>query len=205
MSRLEKTTVGNGEIIVGDALDILPKLGDRKFQLTIADPPYFQVLLEESWDNTWKSPDDYLDWTLKWVRECKKVLRPDGLLYVFGQLGKRVNVCLHSCSLLAKEMRFHDMIIWDRAVGYNERYDSFTPPQYKMVLALRHSANSTPYFNKDAVRILFLTAEPQSQPPRSSAENGQALGSIPTTARSRKRKWRESWPPQNLVSVELPR
>jgi len=153
-SALDKETIGNGEIIVGDALDILPKFGDNEFQLIIADPPYFQVLLEESWDNTWKSPEDYLAWTLQWVRECKRILRPDGLLYIFGQLGKREHVWLHTCSMLAKEMQFHDMIIWDRAVGYNERYDSFTP-QYEMVLALRHSANSTPFFNKDAVRLPY--------------------------------------------------
>jgi excisionase family DNA binding protein len=158
---LDQTKVGNGEIIVGDALDIIPKFDDRKFQLIIADPPYFQVLLEESWDNTWKSPDDYLEWTLKWVRECKRVLRPDGLLYVFGQLGKREHVWLHTCSMLAREMQFHDMIIWDRAVGYNERYDSFTP-QYEMVLALRHSANSTPYFDKDAVRLPYEEEKIQS-------------------------------------------
>ena len=148
------TAVGNGEILAGDALDILPTLASGEFQLIIADPPYFQVLLDESWDNTWKSADDYLEWTLKWVRECKRVLRPDGLLYVFGQLGKREHVWLHVCSLLSKEMQFHDMIIWDRAVGYNERYDSFTP-QYEMILALRHPGNSTPYFDKDAVRLQY--------------------------------------------------
>lgn len=160
-SQFKTIVAGNGEIIVGDALEILPNLRDREFQLIIADPPYFQVLLEESWDNTWKSPDEYLEWTLEWVRECKKVLRPDGLLYVFGQLGKREHVWLHVCSLLAKEMQFHDMIIWDRAVGYNERYDSFTP-QYEMVLALRHSSNSTPYFNKDAVRLPYEEEKIQS-------------------------------------------
>lgn len=56
--------------------------------------------------------------------------------------------------MLAKEMQFHDMIIWDRAVGYNERYDSFTP-QYEMVLVLRHAANTKPFFDKDAVRLSY--------------------------------------------------
>jgi site-specific DNA-methyltransferase (adenine-specific) len=158
---LESVPLGNGRVIAGDALQILPKLGDAEFQLIIADPPYFQVLLEESWDNTWTSADDYLDWTIKWVRECKRVLRPDGLLYIFGQLGKREHVWLHTCSMLAKEMQFHDMIIWDRAVGYNERYDSFTP-QYEMVLVLRHSANSKPYFDKDAVRLQYEEEKIQS-------------------------------------------
>ncbi len=124
------------------------------FQMIVADPPYFQVLLEEQWDNTWRSTDEYLNWTLDWVRECKRVLRQDGLLYIFGQLGKREHVWLHTCSMLAKEMQFHDMIIWDRVVGYNERYDSFTP-QYEMILVLRQAANAKPYFDKDADRLPY--------------------------------------------------
>lgn len=146
--------IGNGKIHTGDALKILPAFEEHIAQTVIADPPYFQVLPDEDWDNRWGSENDYLEWTLRWVKQCGRILRPDGILYVFGQLGKREHVWLHTCSLLAKEMQFHDMIIWDRAVGYNERHDSFTP-QYEMILALRKSAGSKPYFNKDAVRIPY--------------------------------------------------
>lgn len=147
-------TIGNGEIRLGDALNVLPSLPSNHFQMIVADPPYFQVLLEEHWDNTWQSSDEYLDWTLEWVRQCKRVLKQDGLLYIFGQLGKREHVWIHTCSMLAKEMQFHDMVIWDRAVGYNERYDSFTP-QYEMVLVLRQEANTKPFFDKDSVRLTY--------------------------------------------------
>lgn len=74
------------------------------------------------------------------------------LMYIFGQLGKREHVWLHLCSDLTKTLQFHDMIIWDRVVGYNERRDSFTP-QYEMILVLRKQENI--YFNKDAVRIQY--------------------------------------------------
>jgi len=148
------TQIGNGIIHQRDAIDFLKEYDGEKFQLIIADPPYFQVLLEHHWDNTWENSVNYLAWTRQWVRACKSVLRPDGLLYIFGQLGKREHVWLHNCSMLASVMQFHDMIIWDRAVGYNERSDSFTP-QYEMILVLRQSANSEPYFNKDAVRISY--------------------------------------------------
>lgn len=157
MYRAQPTTsakIGNGEIITGNALIVLETFEPNQFQTVIADPPYFQVLLDEEWDNSWQSAEDYLDWTLRWVKLCKRVLKQDGLLYIFGQLGKREHVWLHVCSLLAKEMQFHDMIVWDRAVGYNERSDSFTP-QYEMVLVLRQAANSNPYFNKDAVRLPY--------------------------------------------------
>ncbi|MDD5199511.1 MAG: site-specific DNA-methyltransferase [Terrimicrobiaceae bacterium] len=146
--------IGQGRIICADALEGLNEVADGSVQLIIADPPYFQVLVEHGWDNSWNGPEEYLAWTIEWVRACRRVLRGDGLLYVFGQLGKREHVWLHTCSLLAKEMQFHDMIIWDRAVGYNERSDSFTP-QYEMILALRHAANAAPYFDKDAVRLPY--------------------------------------------------
>lgn len=154
-------TIGNGEIRPGDALYVLPSLPSNQFQTIVADPPYFQVLLEAPWDNTWQSSEEYLNWTLDWVRECKRVLKQDGLLYIFGQLGKREHVWLHTCSMLAKEMQFHDMIIWDRAVGYNERYDSFTP-QYEMILVLRQAANAKPYFDKDAIRLPYEEDKIQS-------------------------------------------
>jgi len=145
--------VGNGCIFTGDALTVLPALEANIAQVIVADPPYYQVL-DAAWDNEWRSPEDYLQWTLRWARACKRVLRDDGLLYVFGQLGKREHIWLHTCSLLAREMQFHDMLIWDRAVGYNKRRDSFTP-QYEMILALRKCGDAKVYFDKDAVRIPY--------------------------------------------------
>ncbi|HXG83455.1 MAG TPA: site-specific DNA-methyltransferase [Pyrinomonadaceae bacterium] len=44
--------------------------------------------------------------------------------------------------------------VWDRAVGYNERYDSFTPC-YEMILVLRKSKDAKPFFDKDAVRLSY--------------------------------------------------
>lgn len=145
--------VGNGKIYAGDALEIIPRLEHASAQVIIADPPYFQVL-DEDWDHKWTSQQAYLDFMAQWVQQCKMILRADGLLYIFGQLGKREHVWLHTCALLTKQMQFHDMLIWDRAVGYNERHDSFTA-QYEMILVLRKSAAATPYFNKDAVRLPY--------------------------------------------------
>jgi site-specific DNA-methyltransferase (adenine-specific) len=141
-------------LLLGDTLEMMASLPAREFQAIIADPPYFQVLLGHEWDTAWPSAEDYLDWTLQWVRGCRTLLKDDGLLFIFGQLGKREHVWLHMCSLLAKEMQFHDMLIWDRAVGYNERRDSFTP-QYEMVLVLRKSEEAKVFFDKDAVRIPY--------------------------------------------------
>jgi site-specific DNA-methyltransferase (adenine-specific) len=55
-------------------------------------------------------------------------------------------------SRLTQQHQFHDLIIWDRAVGYDERRDSFTP-QYEMVLVMRKGEKVK--FHKDAVRVPY--------------------------------------------------
>ncbi len=140
------------QIIEGDAVEELEKLPGSIAQSIIADPPYFNVLEDESWDTQWKTADDYLTWCDGWVAQSMRVLRDDGLVFIFGQLGKREHTFLHLMSRLSQQHQFHDLIIWDRAVGYDERRDSFTP-QYEMVLVLRKGDNVK--FNKDAVRIPY--------------------------------------------------
>lgn len=146
--------MNTNEIIHGDCLSELRKFKNNIFQLIVADPPYFQVLLNEDWDNQWTSEKAYLDWSIEWIKECGRTLKEDGLFYIFGQLGKREHIWLHLMSMASNVLQFHDLIIWDRAVGYNERGDSFTPC-YEMILVLRKSKNANPFFNKDAIRIPY--------------------------------------------------
>jgi DNA modification methylase len=142
-------------IIHGDALTELQKLPTGVAQSIIADPPYFNVLEDEAWDTQWKTAADYLAWCDAWVAESMRVLRDDGLAFIFGQLGKREHTFLHLMSRLSQQHQFHDLIIWDRAVGYDERRDSFTP-QYEMILVLRKGDDVK--FNKGAVRIPYDAA-----------------------------------------------
>ena len=135
-------------VFKSDALAALRRLETESVQLIIADPPYFQVP-GRRWDRQWRTEEDYSRWSLAWLTEAMRVLRADGLLYCFGQLGKREHIFLHLMSEAARHWQFHDLITWDRAVGYNVRRDSFTPAT-EMILVLRKSAR--PKFNKSAVR-----------------------------------------------------
>lgn len=123
-------------------------LPERSIQLIIADPPYFNVL-DHEWDQQWRNPDEYVEWSLTWLAGAMRVLREDGLLYCFGQLGKREHGFLHLMSEASRRWQFHDLITWDRVVGYNERRDSFTPAT-ELILVLRKSPD--PKFDKSAVR-----------------------------------------------------
>ena len=135
-----------------DALELLPSFPAESVHLVIADPPYFRVL-KESWDNQWDDEAAYLDWSMFWLREAMRVLVPGGLCYVFGQVGKREHVWLHLMSAATREFGFHDLLIWDRVVGYNTRRDSFDPA-FEQILVLKKEGDVA-RFDKDAVREAY--------------------------------------------------
>jgi len=143
-----RSGVAGGRLVEGDAGAELRRLATQSVQAVLADPPYDNVL-DEDWDSQWSGAEEFLDWSMDWAGECMRLLREDGLFFCFGQLGKREHVFIHLMSRLCAAFQFHDLLIWDRVVGYNERRDSFTPA-YEMILVLRKGGR--PKFNKAAVR-----------------------------------------------------
>jgi DNA modification methylase len=66
-----------------DCLAFLKTLDDESVDLVIVDPPYFEIV-KDSWDNQWKSEQEYLDWCEEWTTECFRVLKPGRCFYVWG-------------------------------------------------------------------------------------------------------------------------
>ncbi len=71
----------NGEIWVGDAISWLKTLERESVDLIFADPPYNAKKAE--WD-TFESQEAYLTWSLEWMQEAARVLKPTGTLYICG-------------------------------------------------------------------------------------------------------------------------
>lgn len=71
----------NGEIFVGDVIDWLQTLDDETVDLVFADPPY--NLKKAEWD-TFESQQAYVNWSLQWIQEAARVLKPTGTLYICG-------------------------------------------------------------------------------------------------------------------------
>ena len=66
-----------------DALELLQSLDDKSVDLILTDPPYYK-LLKVSWDNQWKTKDEYLNWLETIVKECQRVLKDNGSFYMFA-------------------------------------------------------------------------------------------------------------------------
>jgi len=84
-------------IIIGDCLEELAKLPDASVDLVFADPPYNLQLerellrpnntrvdgVDDEWDR-FDSFADYDKFCRAWLGECRRVLKPDGAIWVIG-------------------------------------------------------------------------------------------------------------------------
>ncbi|NLF09064.1 MAG: site-specific DNA-methyltransferase [Pirellulaceae bacterium] len=71
----------SGTLWVGDCIEWLKSLKTGSVDLIFADPPY--NIGKADWDE-FDSHDDYIDWSLRWIEEASRVLKPHGSLYVCG-------------------------------------------------------------------------------------------------------------------------
>ena len=85
------------KIIKGDCIEILKKLPTSSVDLIFADPPYNLQLKKELYrpnetkvdgvDDEWdkfSSFKEYDEFSIAWLKECKRVLKPNGTLWVIG-------------------------------------------------------------------------------------------------------------------------
>ena len=85
------------KIINGDCLVELKKIPDKTFDLVFADPPYNLQLknkltrpdssevnaVDDKWDQ-FESFEKYDEFTISWLKECKRILKKNGALWVIG-------------------------------------------------------------------------------------------------------------------------
>jgi modification methylase len=84
-------------ILVGDCLKELAKLPDASIDLVFADPPYYLQLdgellrpnntVVDGVDDAWDKFDDFASYdrfTRAWLTECRRILKPDGAIWVIG-------------------------------------------------------------------------------------------------------------------------
>lgn len=85
------------QILQGNSLDVLKKIPDKSIDLVFADPPYNLQLSDtlyrpdqttvEAVTNDWDRFDTYASYdkfSLTWLKECKRVLKDNGALWVIG-------------------------------------------------------------------------------------------------------------------------
>lgn len=134
----------NGEIHVGDAIQWLSSLDSESVDLVFADPPY--NIKKAEWD-TFESQEHYIAWSLTWIEQAARVLKPSGTLYICG-FSEVLADLKHPASKFFKGCRWLVWYYMNKANLGNDWGRS-----HESMLHLRKGTHFT--FNTDLVRIPY--------------------------------------------------
>src|SRR5690606_4248745 len=155
-------SVGLDQIIVGDCLEVLAKLPTASVDLVFADPPYNLQLdkdllrpnntrvdgVDDEWDK-FTDFEDYDRFSRAWLRECRRVLKRDGAIWVIGSYHNifRLGVALQDLGFWIQ-----NDIIWRKTNPMpNFRGKRFTNAHETLIWAAR-DRKSRVTFNYEAMK-----------------------------------------------------
>lgn len=138
--------MSNIDIIIGDALVEMEKIGTDSVDLIVADPPYN---LGKDYGNNHdiQGFDECLAFSRSWLRQARRILKPTGTIYVF--MGFRFISYLYD--ILDRDLRmfFNNWIVWHYTQGMGKT-KGFSP-RHDDILMFTKSPRFK--FNLDAVRV----------------------------------------------------
>lgn len=99
----------------GDCLEKLRLIEPMSVQAVITDPPYMigsiSVGDPSSKSGTWADMENSAYWFSAWITQCKRILKPDGFLIVFGNW-RSIPTLIRAFSLA--EIQAQSCMVWDK-------------------------------------------------------------------------------------------
>lgn len=79
----EQNSVGfpDGALFTGDSIEWMKSINDESVDMVFADPPY--NIKKADWDD-FGSQERYIEWSMQWIEQASRILKPTGSLYVCG-------------------------------------------------------------------------------------------------------------------------
>lgn len=134
----------NGSIYAEDCLRFLKSIESETADAVFADPPY--NIGKAEWDDI-GNQNEYIKWSLAWIEEAARILKPDGALFVCGFTEILADI-------RRPAMRFFDKcrwLIWYYDNKANLRND--WGRSHESIICFRKGSKFT--FNTDDVRIPY--------------------------------------------------
>ena len=149
----EKVTMTKKEnefscVVLGDSLDVLGKIKSNTVDLIFADPPYgigkdFGITKDSFLD-----VNQYLNWSISWIDECMRVLKPNGTMYFMSS-----TQFMPALDRYVDEKYFViNRIVWiydSSGVQSKSKFGSL----YEPILMITHSKNSSYTFNYQDILV----------------------------------------------------
>jgi DNA modification methylase len=134
------------KVIQGDAIIELKKIKTHSVDLMIADPPY-NLAKDYGNNHDLKGFEEYLDFSLSWLQEAHRILKPTGTIYVF--MGVRFISYLYDILDQKLGLYFNSWITWHYTQGMGKK-KGFSP-RHDDILMFNKSEHFK--FNLDNIRI----------------------------------------------------
>ena len=133
---IEKIT---NKIIKGDTLELIKKLPDAFVDLLITDPPYNLTKQYNDKSFNRRNDDDYEEWIESWVKEIPRIMKPNGSLYICGDLEKGIHTHYIHVVIWGKDAWKHYIDMRDYLNTHEEKAKEYS--ELKIRLARKYSGD----------------------------------------------------------------
>ncbi|GAP71506.1 DNA methylase [Candidatus Symbiothrix dinenymphae] len=144
-----------------DCLELMAQFPDNYVDMIFADPPYLlsnngftcqngqMVSVNKGkWDKS-KGFDDDLEFHETWIKECKRILKPEGTIWVSGTYHS-----IYQCGFLLQKLNFHLLndITWFKPNASPNLSCRFFTASHETVLWARKDKKAKHYFNYESMK-----------------------------------------------------
>lgn len=142
------------EYIVADCLEYLPTLATESIDVVITSPPYFIPHLTYNKFKISGTRQDYLDWCNTWLVEVKRILKPQGALFLnVGSTCRDPWISTDVAYVARNHLVLQNKILWVKAVSLeNKSHGHFKPITSNRFL--NHLYEDLYHFTKDGNLVL---------------------------------------------------
>ena len=163
-----------------ESIESMRKLSDESIDLVVADPPYWKVV-GEKWDSQWRTENDYVNWSLQWIKEVARILRKGGSFYCFGYF-RNLALLIPYFDDLGLELR--QQIIVDKGMRSvsgraTRKYKMFPNVTESILFIVKDNKKFVKSFLKERQKAIGLTAK-QINEALGVKSNGGGMWSIYT-------------------------
>ena len=135
------------EAICGDAIAELQKMENESVNLIVTDPPY-NLNKDYGTSQDKLKFEDYLEFSRLWLKEAKRVLKPDGTIYIF--MGMKYISYIYTILEQELGMTFNSWITWYYTQGIGKT-KGFSPRHDDILMFTKNAKKFV--FDLDAIRV----------------------------------------------------
>jgi len=136
------------KFICGDCLKELPNIPNNSIDLIVTDPPFNIGKKYNSYVDK-KSKKEYIKWCKSWLKECIRVLKDGGALYLFNY--PKNNAYL--MPFLDEHLTFKRWMTWHYPTNTGMSPTNFTRSQHSILFYIKGKKNKI--FNKKDIAVPY--------------------------------------------------